>query len=641
MAGTIMAKQFISDEDMSKMEPPKKAFVSDEDMSKMESNPRQGNGLLNFIGDKYNRYVTAPARAGVASMQEGNLGFEAWKKQLGEDPKKAPTGKDVALKAGVDDTSVGQKSKSDVEWEQNYLKEHANAPDIEDFKKSNPTFGQDIKYGSKADAAGGFLNMAIDPTLPLMSGKVTGLLGRAGRVAETAGNLISKGTQGLEESKTPLSIGGPKSAAEVTPGMYEHTPASNADQIKASANRLGVEPTPGMTTSNPNVKVLENTLGKNPTIAGNMTRQQYAPINSAISENLKGVGEVSPITPNEAGQQMQTGLMGKIAERLDPLKASYEDIRNSTRGAPVNEADASRISSRLSASDFNKVPGTDAQAVIGKYSKMLNDAKDVQSVGLISSQAKQELRAAQATGNTVVQPALNQAIDAAEKLQRRGMLRAGAEGAGEEGVAQAKNLLGQIKDTNKGFRQLSQDVGAATNTLPTRASSPGDVLNQVDRLTPEVLSKNMFNVNDVNSLKALKNFSPETFEVARQQRVSQLLQQYTTKGKLNTGSFLKAVSKIPSDAQELLFPQGVPSKIKDAETLFNSIPENFNTSNTASGEAWKYAIDPRNIPQQISDYGKYRLLQNKGLIPTPPVTPISKGLMRAGKAGQVQMPENK
>lgn len=577
--------------------------------------------VLDSAGETYDKYVTAPARAGVSKLQEGDIpgSVEAWWNQVGEDQKKAPSGRDLAVKAGADES----KYKT-PEWLKEYdEKLKKEAPEYyEELKSKHPNVGEETMSGGNADLYGAGLNIAVDPAA-LLPTKALGLLGKG---AKAAGRGIVGATKGLEEAKLGTNV------LESAPQMFEHTPKPNAEEIKAASGRLGVEPTPGMLTSNKNLQTMENVLSKSPTIPGFLTQKQYTPIYEGIENSLKKVGDVSPMTPNEVGSETKRQLMGKIAERLDPLKTSYEDISKSTNVAPISETMAQKSANRLMKQEIAKGTGTEANQIVNKYSQMFAEARDAKTVQNIISDAKTARRTAMGPAKV----ALSKTIDAGEKLLRRGLITSATEGAGAAGKVQAKGLIKQIKDTNKGFRELSQELGAATDSTGVRASSPGDVLNQIDSLNAEKLGADLFDVGNVDSLRALQKFSPEAFDVARQQRVSKLLEAATVKGKLSPQKFITAVKKIPRDAQALLFKEGIPETLKDVETILNSVPELVNTSGTTTAKAWMNAFDPRNLPQQGSDYLKYRAIQGKGLIPKPPAGKISKGLLRTGKLGQSQ-----
>lgn len=608
-----------------------------EELAGLESKPvapPQSPGLLNrlgsaikapvsaamdLLGEKYDSYVKAPARAGVSKLQEGDIpgSVEAWYDQLGKDPKTAPTGKSQALAAGASDEKIDKP-----QW----LAEHEKK--IAEAFKDNPDMVQrlagdkpgDPKFNSSnADVYGRLLELAEDPGQILPVERGLGLLYKGTKA-------VGRGTVNALKAAEAEKLG--TTVLEEAPKMYEPTPKPNIDQIKEAAQRLKTEPTPGMLTDNYNLQRLEDTLAQSPTIAGNKVRAQRKALFDALDESAKGVGEKPTLTPNEAGKEIQKGLMSRIHEKLDPLKASYEEIQQSTNAAPITEQMSKKAADRLRMSQIAKGEGLEANQLINSYAESLEKATDVQTVQNIISDAKAKLRNG-ATGPSRI--ALQNVVDSGDRLLRRGLLTAGKESAGAAGTTQAKGLLKQIKETNKAYGQLSKEVQGATGSKGMKGSGPTDILNQVDKMKPEQVAA-AFDLTNVDKLRALKQFSPESFEIARQQRIGQLLDTHMLGGKINLNALAKTVNKLPRDVQELLFPQGFPETAKDIKVLLDSMPKNFNPSGTASQIKWYERA--KNIPNEVSDYMKYRKLHN---MPNPDVGgglyKTGKGLIRAGRVG--------
>ena len=105
-----MAKDFLSDEEMAKLEGQSSDFISDEDMAKLEAKPAEpgfGQQALGAVmkGLQYVDSVTgAPVRAGIMAAVDQDpettiLGQAA--SRFGRDPAETATGKDIAAKLGL------------------------------------------------------------------------------------------------------------------------------------------------------------------------------------------------------------------------------------------------------------------------------------------------------------------------------------------------------------------------------------------------------------------------------------------------------------------------------------------------------------------------------------------------------------
>lgn len=93
-------------------------FSWDDQEDAMPDNPEEpgiGQQLLNglvTVGKTIDSYTGAPTRAAISSLQDDvtkpGRALGAFAHQFGEDPEQAPSGKDIARKAGVPDTALSQ-----------------------------------------------------------------------------------------------------------------------------------------------------------------------------------------------------------------------------------------------------------------------------------------------------------------------------------------------------------------------------------------------------------------------------------------------------------------------------------------------------------------------------------------------------
>lgn len=142
-----------------------------------------------YVGEKFDQYGGAPTRAAISSLQddmfEPGRAVEAFKNQFGEDPKTAPTGRDIVRRAGVPDTALSEVvpnlySETGDEW----LK---------------------LKRGGALDptasgVAGVAMEVAADPmtVLPVgaaakaVSGAAVKSAAKVGKVAAKTGEVTSK-----------------------------------------------------------------------------------------------------------------------------------------------------------------------------------------------------------------------------------------------------------------------------------------------------------------------------------------------------------------------------------------------------------------------------------------------------------------
>lgn len=137
---------------------------------------RAGDAALEGVataGRFVDKFTGAPTRAAISAAQEGENPVSAFGKQFGEDPSSAPTGKDIARRAGVPDTSLsdvlpGAFTDDPVEAEKWYKFKKGGSADI-----------------SASGAAGLGLDIVADPINLVPGAALAKGAKGAGRIAKT------------------------------------------------------------------------------------------------------------------------------------------------------------------------------------------------------------------------------------------------------------------------------------------------------------------------------------------------------------------------------------------------------------------------------------------------------------------------
>lgn len=206
-----------------------------------------GSGLLKMAGEKYQQYVDpytgAPIRAGIYQLQEnaGDPGkaWDAAKTQFGGDASKAPTGKDIAKRAGVPDTSLSDVIPSAYD----------NDPKSWKLQRGG------LLDPTASGAAGMGIDMAADPlnVVPLsevarLAGRGAEAIGDIGKAAKNAKEIydpFTKTTRAVEGSAEGLIRGedlssAAKGAESATKEVYDpFTKTTKTVENADSAQKLG------------------------------------------------------------------------------------------------------------------------------------------------------------------------------------------------------------------------------------------------------------------------------------------------------------------------------------------------------------------------------------------------------------------
>lgn len=205
-----------------------------------------GEGLKKGL-EVYDSYTGAPTRAAISAAQDGENPISAFSGQFGEDPNKAPTGQQIARKAGVSGPSVIRSAKDQEEFDR------IHNPGIFAAKKKMGVAYEDVVSDPSAVAGFG-VDVAADPTLGVGgalkgAGKVLGATsniakGLAAGTAKAALNVGDAATGTKIFSKTPEVISGvARDTAGALKRLFKPTQSKDFGELRAIAQKNGIDPT--------------------------------------------------------------------------------------------------------------------------------------------------------------------------------------------------------------------------------------------------------------------------------------------------------------------------------------------------------------------------------------------------------------
>lgn len=154
------------------------------------------NGLVK-TGKAIDSVTGAPTRAAIAAAQNGNNPIPAFTGQFAEDPDKAPTGKDIALKAGLSD-----KHAVAMTAEQQRAFDEQNDRTFAGPKPARGPY-KDLVSWSPADVGGAAITAAADPTLAI---PVIGESKIGAKLLKGGGELVGKAGEGLNNLAEKFAV---------------------------------------------------------------------------------------------------------------------------------------------------------------------------------------------------------------------------------------------------------------------------------------------------------------------------------------------------------------------------------------------------------------------------------------------------
>ena len=427
----------------------------------------------------------------------------------------------------------------------------------------------------------------------------TGLVSAAG---EGAGQLAAQGL-----SKVPGLL-----------SRFVKLPKDTAPEIIAASKRLGIDPTEGMVAANQEIGNIESSLSQQPTIAGGKV---LAGVNK-VKEGLKGaaenvVGERTGLSSFEIGEGIKNTLTQKIGEKLAPLKMSYDELAQSYSNVKLDPSRMTKAANGLRKLDIAEFPGTESGMIVNRYADMMEGAKSATSLRQLETEAGRAMRTAQQQGNGNQVNAYSTIIGALKKAQQSHIIRSAVESmpATKAGVSEGKNIaqevITQLKDTNKGYRALMQEIEGISGVAKVKGKSPQAFLDAIDDVSSEEISKRMFNTKNFKSLNSVKEFLPDEFELLRKAKLDEIANKSMTKGQLDPVKLINNLKGMEKEASNVIFGPKGNQAIADIKTVIDSTPNMVGPSGTPKGSAWRSLFSPTHYGQEVSDGLQYLLLKSQ------------------------------
>lgn len=461
--------------------------------------------------------------------------------------------------------------------------------------------------------------------------------GVGGMIKDTAvgagtGALFGAGVDKLSKAIAPASQ---NIASKISPALEK----KNTKEIIAAADRLGIKVTPGMLDDTGFVQRLEYTLANSPSLFGqSVARNQKAVLEKVDDAVLEATKDASNLSPHQIGDKFKSGLTAKVGERLDPIKAAFDDVAESTRAIGITDKSKQAIIRNIK--EIPEVRLSGGKGKVGEYLDMISNIKTADDAKTVSSLLSSEIRATQGKDKLVLMAIKDKVSTIETKSINRAALTAAKEAGlkGDAGKQIGKEIISDLKGARKGYQELASDLNAiAENTRVKFQGGPSAYLDRVESIPNEQIQRKFFNTENLRQLEGLKSKFPEEFQLLKQGKLQEIVENSlkpVSQGDAGISSvkFINEVNKINPEAKKLLFGDAV-NLLKDIETVQRSMPKNFNPSGTGSQIGWSEALytNAKDAPNYLLYKGASTNLGQKITknLQTPDFTPIQKKLSGA------------
>lgn len=276
------------------------------------------------VGSAIDRYSGAPVRSAIGAAQEGNNPIMAYASQFGEDPEKAPTGKQIVEKMGVSDEPLYKEALF-------FGKEGLSPADIAGFGVdvvADPLafipVGAIAKTG--VSAGGTTLNIAAKT-----SGKA---LKRSAQAADLlSGTKAATGALGVLEKGVKTAGETGKAITGVVETYFKPTVAKDFAELKGIAVRNGIDPDilPEAVEFGDSSFISRASRAKAAGPLGQPKLENYQLAQSQINDALnKKISDISGIggalAEKDAGALIRSGYDAGVDDFFKSMDTTYSSI---------------------------------------------------------------------------------------------------------------------------------------------------------------------------------------------------------------------------------------------------------------------------------------------------------------------------
>lgn len=401
-----------------------------------------------------------------------------------------------------------------------------------------------------------------------------------------------------------------------------------AAEVLEASKKLGIEPTPGMLSTDVAIRGQESMLEQMPSYAGRYIRERVGAARAGISRAVdKLTASKVEADTTRVAQGIRQGLVDKFDDLYKPFKASYESIRQNTKNIAV---DPKRIKSAQKFinqyADDELLGNPAAERMVRAFGQKLNKVETIDQLNQVMSAFQKSAR----NSRDIPAGAIAPIRDRLMSLHDRSVISAAVKAArsGEEGADLGKGLVKKMLETRKSYRGFKElvDTFADTAKIPgiKKGMMPMEFMEKLAEVEDDQLFKAMSGVRDVKVMRFMSDLFPEQFKQAKGVQLAQMIQKSTDKTPegldiINPGKFLKELKNAAPSPTERAYLLGekmgkIPTEdaIKSLETIVLAMPSKMGPSGTPQGMGFVELIMSGNASKAgLMDWVE---AQGKGLV---------------------------
>jgi hypothetical protein len=377
-------------------------------------------------------------------------------------------------------------------------------------------------------------------------------------------------------------------APKILAGVSDLKP--NAAEVVKAAQDIGSPVLEGMTSKNPYVQKAEDLLiGGAPTYSGIQRQKLYQQVYDAVSKTASDViGEGSPYTKAELGNQFKNSITQQIAAQAKPISDIYDAIKQYHSIIPLSEDAAPAIAKELGQiQEFRVSPSSPEGQLVNRVMKEIPNLKTVDDVKAYNSVLNRSISPTAPSGEKRMAGIISDKLGELENNSVTDFAKSNQ--MPPEAQPAIQNLIAQRESANAAYKPFRQDLNTLAEQLGKgKVYGAQDAINFIqDRLTPEEVTQKLFSKNNSEFLKFFAKKYPAQMQMMLAYQKGVIRDAASKGGRLTPNTVFREVNKLQPEIQQSLFSPQELQKLKSAQTVAQSIPKSFNTSNTNNAAVFR------------------------------------------------------
>lgn len=393
-----------------------------------------------------------------------------------------------------------------------------------------------------------------------------GDLAKYGVTKKQAADVVDN--MSLSQSTSELS----EIAKDISPKALA-TEAKDIAGIQSAADELGIKPTPGMLSEDKSFQNLESTLAKSDMLAGQDIKQATIDVHKGLRDATEDI--LSPgigVSAKDEGESIKQAIFEHYNSRISEYKAFQDGFEEQFGKVAVNERMIKLAKNRFMKTADSAFDDSNIQKAIAAFDKIDSIEKAKQAKRYFWNEAQKAKRA----GDSLAHGVFMDGYDTSQRMIENAAVSA------VTGVRNKKKLVDGIRQSNKVYKNLADDMKDIAQSMGKKINRPSEVTDFIESLESKAVTEKLAKLKNNDLVLKLKEKMPDVYESAMRFKAAKVLEASKDDlGNIVPKKFLKQIKDLDEDEIRHLFGDKI-KKIDAIKKVQGALPADINPSGTAN-----------------------------------------------------------